>query len=356
MSSPTARFFGSGRLRESLSKEGSHAARDQQDTRWTGRHGVRGALPNREAFEPLRPALDAGLAAVEAGGVLREGRQVWMLVRFDRDNVLRTARGKASGPLDAGFRQLVDTLEGEPGGGILPYGLLFNDHSGSQDALVQQTAIRVVCANTLEWALRRECGLSTRIPHRAGVRRPFAQAVEKLFQELVPGYQALADQRAVLKGTTLTEEEFSELVLRGLPPTTLPPPKRTDPSRPGIKGLLEWMEEIQRGGRSEVRRLWEEGAGHRGDRSAWEAYNGLVQWLDHSPLLASGEDRLSGLLHGRLGSTKQRVYGRLLAHAKERSGGAASQVGKSQWPSLQWKVPTGIASPLSPLGSPVGKP
>jgi hypothetical protein len=152
---------------------------------------------------------------------------------------------------------------------------------------------------------------------------PSEAAVQSLFRELVPGYQALADQRAVLKGTTLSEEEFSDLVLaayRACPAAEAPRTPRARESRASWAG---WRKPAA-GGRSEVRRLWEEGAGHRGDHSAWEAYNGLVQWLDHSPLLDSGEDRLSGLLHGRLSQTKQRVYARLLAHAMERSGGMRS--------------------------------
>ena len=279
-----------------------------------------------------------------------------MMVRFDRDSVLRTARGAASGPLDGAFRRLVDTLEREPGGGILPYALLYNDHSGTRDARVQQTAIRVVCANTLEWALHRRRGLSTAVPHRAGVRGAFRTAVQSLFRGLVPGYQALADQRAVLKGSILSEEEFSRLVLDRLPRVPLPPPSPGAPWSGGIEGILGWMEKRKRVRQVEVRRLWEEGAGHRGDHSAWEAYNGLVQWLDHSPLLDSGEDRLRGLLNGQLSQTKQRVYTRLLAHAMDRSGGMPSGGRRSWEASLQATAPTHIPSPLSPAGSPAGKP
>ena len=278
------------------------------------------------------------------------------MVRFDRDSVLRTARGAASGPLDGAFRRLVDTLEREPGGGILPYALLYNDHSGTRDARVQQTAIRVVCANTLEWALHRRRGLSTAVPHRAGVRGAFRTAVQSLFRGLVPGYQALADQRAVLKGTTLSEEEFSELVLDRLPrvPLWLADPEAL---RAGsLKGIRGWMEARMRPGRTQVRQLWEEGAGHRGDHSAWEAYNGLVQWLDHSPPVDSGEERLSELLNGQLSQTKQRVYTRLLAHAMDRSGGMLSGGGRRWEPSLQPKAATHIPSLLSPAGSPAGKP
>lgn len=43
-------------------------------------------LQNRDAFGVLEPLLDADLAAIETGGSLRGGRDVWMLVRFAIDS------------------------------------------------------------------------------------------------------------------------------------------------------------------------------------------------------------------------------------------------------------------------------
>jgi hypothetical protein len=242
-------------------------------------------LQNREAFEPLRSALDDGVASVETGGVLQDGREVWMLVRFARDHVLRTARRQAEGGGDRRFRRLVDTLEGEPGGGILPFGLFYNDHSGYRNACVKQTAIRVACANTLEWSLSRRGGLSVEVPHDHRVRRAWNEAVERLFRELASGCQALADQREALKETVLSETAFSRLVLDRV---TMGRSSTLEWRIAAADGGSRWWETIaeeQEKVRGEVRRLWEEGKGHRGDRSAWEAYNGVVQWLDHSPRL-----------------------------------------------------------------------
>ena len=54
--------------------------------------------------------------------------------------------------------------------------------------------------------------------------------------------------------------------------------------------------------------LWTEGAGHRGDHSAWEALNGAVQSLDHDrELWRTRGLRTQALLSGSLATRKQRV-------------------------------------------------
>jgi len=278
-------------------------------------------LQNRDAFEPLRAALDAGLAAIETGGVLRDGKQVWILVRFGRDHILRTARDRHGNNGEPGFRRLVDTLWGEPGGGILPYGLFYNDQSGTRDARVQQTAIRVVCANTLECALVGRGGFSVEVPHHSTVRQAYAEAVEDLFRGLAEGCQELADHREVLKASKLNEEAFSRLVLEPAVPARALERWAMRRSDSQVSSTVERLLEPLKAKRTEIRRLWEGGAGHRGDRSAWEAYNGLVQWVDHSPSASRDEDRIEGLMTGNLRLTKRRVFAQLLAHAKGEGDG-----------------------------------
>ena len=275
-------------------------------------------LQNREAFAPLRAALDAGIASIETAGVLRDGRDVWMLVRFDRGHVLRAARARLGRGEGEAFRRLEDTLEGEPGGGILPFGLFYNDHSGSKDARVQQTAIRVVCANTLDYSLRRASRFSVEIPHRSTVSQSYATAVENLFRGVVDGCQELADHRDLMKMTVLSEKDFSRLVLEAAVPLRLLERMRDrQRNARGSSALFDRLYENSRARRAEIQSLWVGGAGHQGDGSAWEAWNGLVQWTDHSPLASPEHARIEGLLNGSLGDTKRKVFAQLLVHATQ---------------------------------------
>jgi hypothetical protein len=322
-------------------------------------------LQNRDAFEPLRNALDDGVAAIETAGVLREGRQVWMLVRFEREHVLRTARKSYGRGRREELRRLEDTLQGETGGGITPYGLLANDHSGRGPAWVKQTAIRVVCANTLECSLRRRSAWSTEVPHGPSVREKYRAAVTGLLEHMVESCQTLADQRDVLKRATLSQAAFSRLVLDRIPPLLL------DRGRPDHSTAMDVFVGLNGGltrsrfeSRRQIQHLWVAGKGHRGDRSAWEAWNGLVEWLDHSLSRAVHREHIRSGPNGGLSGLKVEVLQGLLDHARFGSKEAASgfwQVwakphGAPVSPSSEGPAPAASAPhcPWAPVGTRLG--
>lgn len=273
-------------------------------------------LQNRQAFEPLRVALDDGLARVETGGVRRDGRQVWLLVRFDADAICRLAfdRAKARGReevVEECFR-LVETIKKEPGGGILPFGLFLNDHSGKGHARVQETMIRVVCANTLHASLRStRRGVSIAVRHGRGVAEHYREATEKMFDDLIGRYRSLASYREALKRTRLPDQEYVDRVLDQVFPMERGAERILRRRRRALERALA-LREAQR---AEVRRLWREGDGHTGDGSAWEAWQGLIQWADHDPRASPQEERLAALTDGSLRRAKERVLESLLDYA-----------------------------------------
>lgn len=60
----------------SVVRQGTHQVIGTVDPSWH-------PLQNQDAFEPLRSLLESGTASIDTAGVLRGGRQVWMLVRLD---------------------------------------------------------------------------------------------------------------------------------------------------------------------------------------------------------------------------------------------------------------------------------
>lgn len=85
------------------------------------------------------------MAAVETGGVLRDGADAWLLVRWDIDR----------------FDPDVRDVFGKDGG-ILPYALVAANHSGRRGVLLGHTSIRVCCANTLGMAETEAAGGASR--------------------------------------------------------------------------------------------------------------------------------------------------------------------------------------------------
>ena len=245
-------------------------------------------LQNRDAFGVLEPLLDAGLASLETGGSLRGGRDVWMLVRFNVDS------------------PIVREMFAEE---VIPFGLVSNNHAGQRKVVVQESPIRVVCANTLGAALadrRRAFG----VRHTASVEAKTVEAAQRLWKGLVERYEAVARQYQALQAHHLDTALFRRLVLD----TAAPLPAELD--RPELTPRQEGARSRVLARRAHLIQLWDEGVDHRGDHSSWEAYNAVTQSVDHdAELWRVRGPRTAALLDGRLVEIKDRVLATLVAAA-----------------------------------------
>lgn len=88
-------------------------------------------VQNSDAFEFVDTLVASGDAKYHTAGSLKEGRRVWMLARVNRDIL----------------------IGGEESERIAPFILLTNGHDGFMGVFVAVTPIRVVCWNTLSFAL-----------------------------------------------------------------------------------------------------------------------------------------------------------------------------------------------------------
>ena len=245
-------------------------------------------LQNRDAFGVLEPLLDAGLASLETGGSLRGGRDVWMLVRFHVDSpVVR------------------EVFADE----VIPFGLISNNHAGQRKVVVQESPIRVVCANTLSLALEgRSRAMGVR--HTASVEARTVEAAQQLWSGLIERYETAARQYQALKQYHMDTALFRRLVQD----VAAPMPPRLEQA--GLTPRQEGARARVLARRERLAQLWTEGAGHTGNHSAWEALNGAVQSLDHDAgLWRVRGPRTAALLDGRLAEVKNRVMATLVTAA-----------------------------------------
>jgi phage/plasmid-like protein (TIGR03299 family) len=261
-------------------------------------------LQNREGFQVLEPLLDAGLAKIETGGSLREGRDVWMLFSIDREALMAKA-GAAGDPLAEMLAE------------VAPFALITNNHAGQRKAIVRETPIRVVCANTLDAALdARDQGCSVAVEHSTNVKQNLEQAAAMMFGNIVERFTRFATVRQDLRSTVLTERAFGRLVLDRVVPIDHLFRKI---QRKEFTGHTVTAHRKASEKRDAIRQLWEAGAEHAGDHSAWEAYNGMVQALDHDKRFVPGvedqpERRLTSMYDGNIRLTKGRVLRGLLQY------------------------------------------
>jgi len=256
-------------------------------------------LQNLDAFRALEPLLDAGVLRLETGGVLRRGADAWLLARFDL----------------ARFGPVVREVFADE---VVPYALVANNHTGRRNATVALTPIRVVCANTLGAAeAEQDAGLARALTvrHTGDVEARIVEAARTLFAGIVERYETVAALYRRLKARQLDEALFRTLVVD----VVAPDPRCHRAWNPDARMASAVAERHDRKV-AELTRLWTDGAGHIGDRSAWEAYNAAVEALDHNAELwptRSGVYRTQSLLSGQLGATKRAVLASLAAHCGE---------------------------------------
>jgi len=214
-------------------------------------------LQNQQGILMFDSLYGRGGRVYHTGGYLGNGEVVWLLA-------------KVGEPLEVG-----------PGDVIQPYALYANSHDGSLAICVQLTTIRVVCENTLAWALEdKQFGQGFRRAHQGsaeeitGQAHEFWEALMAKFEWALSVYRGLRDVQF--------NEAVLDLVLLSLFPDPKPP--RNASENPGLNSIYEKrLKEAQRA-RKTTRELIEtgRGSGLTGVRGTfWGLLNAAMEFVDH---------------------------------------------------------------------------
>lgn len=253
-------------------------------------------VQNAEAFALLQPLLDNGSLRLETGGVLRDGADAWVLAQINlgifpeelRDKLLQQA--------------------------IAKYVLVRTNHTGRANASVTETDVRVVCANTLGMVEDGSFKSQAAVQHRGDAAGRLDKAFTLVLGGMVRRAQDFLARYEALQSLQLDAPSWQRRVMDVV---QRDPRERADfdAKSPQADATVARYEEK----RVELHRLWSEGDGHQGDGSAWEAYNGVAQAVDHNkelfPVRASRVRQL--IPGGRLYGIKDAVFGSLLELAEE---------------------------------------
>lgn len=243
---------------------------------------------NRTAMLPLKVLVEEGLANVASAAVLGKGDTAFATVRWNMDKFTEATR---------------EAMAAE---NILPFGMIINYHTGKNGTTLQNAQMRVDCRNMLNMSLRAAVERIT-IRHSALAPARIIEAAEDLWGSVINRFDGAALGMIALRQRVLTEAEFSAAVLDVIAPI---------PAEKTARGELVMRRVEEK--REAVKMLWTKGAGHVGDGSAWEAYNGAVQAIDHGTNLwktRTDDARLESIIGGELFKLKQGVYSNVLALA-----------------------------------------
>jgi hypothetical protein len=203
--------------------------------------------------------------------------------------------------------------------GLKPYTMFMAAHGEGIANVARNTTIRGVCSNTVGMILS-SAAVGFTLSHRKNVNTRQLEATRNLFKGLVGEFEQTATAFTLLRQTRLDKAMWDELVQK----VALPEPTADELTGPRAHIVLErWQEKKAR-----VLSLWQNGAGHVGDRSAWEAYNGLVESLDHDTDIwkaRSEENRAVSLMSGPLSKVRNSVFASLLTYAQKVNGKVATR-------------------------------
>jgi len=229
-------------------------------------------LQNIDAFRFFDQILDSDLATLEAAGSLREGQRVWVLAKI---------RGAEADVVSN------DTVEA--------YLLLCNSHDGSLAVHVLFTPIRVVCNNTLSFALsdaKAERVANLKIKHTASL----AQSLEAVKQAIDVGHQTFR----------FTVEQYQYLTSKGCDIVGLKNyVQEVFDVQPNDEGVIELPRSY-----TFIEEAFEAGPGANlpgVSGTYWGAYNAITHWLDHTR--GRNEDnRLNNSWFGASKSIRDRAF------------------------------------------------
>jgi len=234
-------------------------------------------LQNCEAFSFFDPVIDSGKVSYETAGALGDGEQIWVLAKV-KDDI--TVKGK----------EVVEK-----------YLLLSNGHDGRTALQIRFTPVRVVCWNTLTFALAFGNDL-LKTHHGLGLHRRLENTQEAV-KRILGHYDTLAGhfQRFATK-------EMTGNMLPSFLEAVFPTPKR---KRNQKERSYEEAVALNNELRGTSARLFEEGQGNTvpGIRGTlWAAYNGVTELVDHHLAYDNPWQRLKSVCFGDGERIKNRAF------------------------------------------------
>jgi phage/plasmid-like protein (TIGR03299 family) len=250
-------------------------------------------VQNDEAGMLFDAVFGSGEKVYETGGYLGIGERIWLLAKLDR-------------VLTVGKKDTLST-----------YALLANSHDGTIALTICLTTVRVVCQNTLSFALdqdRKSKAPSFRRSHSFTFRE-HAQAAREFFQHSMNELDSVEQSFIGLSGKPCTKEKATEIIKALVPLPQKPSGATKNPAvRKNWETRLRKAEEMRR----QIIELLESGRGMELDTSAgtfWGLLNAVTEYVDHHTGRADG-DRLVHSLLGDGMAFKMKAYNEISKAAK----------------------------------------
>jgi phage/plasmid-like protein (TIGR03299 family) len=205
-------------------------------------------VQNHEGFKLIEDFMQGGTAYIEAAGSLDGGRKVWVLAHMAEDMQIA-------------------------GEAVFRYVLFTNGHDGRTSVTAAMTDVRVVCQNTLTWAIGKAKRIH-RVRHTTKATERLAEAKHILgLRDLYS--EELAKQGEWLVKQTMSDNQFEKFLERLMP---LDEEQEDKPAGTMIRDRREKVRTVYKTA-DNLNNI-------RGTR--WGALNAVVEYADHHRAFQDG--------------------------------------------------------------------
>tara|TARA_Y100000590_G_scaffold414070_1_gene510614 strand:+ start:27378 stop:28424 length:1047 start_codon:yes stop_codon:yes gene_type:complete len=208
-------------------------------------------LQNEDAFQPFDEVLLDHGYTYETAGAVKDGQKIWILAKAPEKSTI-----------------------GHSGDDVERYVLLFNSHNGSTGVTMKPTMIRVVCNNTLEYALNKGTDNGIALRHTTGVKDRLASLTSALKTCEGNIDAAVTIMRA------MNDAEVNERVMTKYFETVFP----TLVNRDNVSFHPITKRKIPNFAKPQYDTLvnnFRHGKGNHG-KTMWDAYNAITEYVDHN--------------------------------------------------------------------------
>lgn len=235
-------------------------------------------LQNSEAFNLFDPLISSGFLEYETAGALGKGEIIWVLVKIKEKGSFEACKGDE----------------------INKYLLLSNSHDGQSAVNVKFTPIRVVCQNTLSFAL--DQGETTRIKHITSMKQQLDD-VQVAVENICNIYSGVEEKYKLMAKHQISNAKVNEYFDYLYPVI----------DEKLIKTQSQYIKrKINVGIQNKLIRNFEEGFGVKElgiEGTLWAAYNAVTEFIDHPIDYKLGDNKLlKRIWFGDGEAVKKRAY------------------------------------------------
>ena len=202
-------------------------------------------LQNRDDFKPFSVITDFGYT-LETAGVIDGGKKVWILAKTPKEYMVGDDK-------------------------ILDYILFYTSHDGSSGNCFRDVEIRVVCNNTLTWALSGAKVADYKLRHTSSIKERVGELTASLKKRNGNVKQAISDMNRFVD-TPMTPEMldvYFEAVM----------PVLKNRHRESVPEMKIWVRNKAKPVYEKLVDLFYNGKGNKGE-TVWDAYNAVTEYHD----------------------------------------------------------------------------